>query len=74
MSYQEDLNSEFAVIEEETLQVMDQVHAYQRKLLAPVWNKRREIVKKIPGFWAQTVKTLTLPTLNNNDWSICFYD
>lgn len=55
MSYQENINDEFTAILEESMQVAEQVQAYNRKLMAPVWHKRRELVKKIPGFWGQTV-------------------
>ncbi|KAI9365834.1 hypothetical protein BD770DRAFT_377350 [Pilaira anomala] len=55
MSVEDYINDQFQVLEEETFKVAEEVSAYQRKLMEPVWYKRREIVKKIPNFWSQTI-------------------
>ncbi|KAI7904008.1 uncharacterized protein BX663DRAFT_506099 [Cokeromyces recurvatus] len=55
MSAEDVLNDELMVLEEETMKVAEQVQAYQRKLMTPIWEKRREMVKKIPGFWGQVL-------------------
>ncbi|KAI8054973.1 uncharacterized protein B0P05DRAFT_479433 [Gilbertella persicaria] len=70
MSTDELLNDEFAVLQEETLQAAEQVAAYQRKLMTPIWHKRREIVKKIPGFWAQSMGNSPLFALDPSEHDI----
>lgn len=55
MSVEDIINDQFMVLDEETMRVAEEVNAYQRKLMTPIWYKRREIVKKIPGFWSQAV-------------------
>jgi template-activating factor I len=59
MSLEDIISDQFLVLEEETMKVAEEVQAYQRKLMEPVWYKRREMVKKIPGFWGQAVKFCT---------------
>lgn len=56
MSVEDLISDDFLVLDEETMKVAEDVQAYQRKLMDPVWYKRREMVKKIPGFWGQAVK------------------
>ncbi|KAI9483159.1 MAG: hypothetical protein EXX96DRAFT_499081 [Benjaminiella poitrasii] len=55
MSTEDILNDELMVLDEETMKVAEQVQAYQRKLMTPIWEKRREMVKKIPNFWGQVL-------------------
>lgn len=55
MSTEDLLNDTFMVLEEETMKAAEQVQAYQRKLMDPIWHKRRELVKKIPHFWGTAV-------------------
>ncbi|KAI8370202.1 hypothetical protein BD560DRAFT_396677 [Blakeslea trispora] len=55
MSIEEAIIDDFNVIQEETFEVIQQVEAYQRKLMAPIYHKRREIVKKIPQFWSHSM-------------------
>lgn len=57
MSAEDILNDEFLVLEEETMKVAEEVAAFQRKLMAPIWEKRNVMVKKVPGFWGQAVST-----------------
>lgn len=56
MSSEDQATQELLDLEEEALKVADQVQTYQRKLMAPVYAKRREIAKQIPNFWSQVVK------------------
>lgn len=56
MSAEDLLNDTFNVLEEETMKAAEQVQAYQRKLMDPIYHKRRELVKKIPNFWGTAVK------------------
>ncbi|CAO3610616.1 unnamed protein product [Mucor hiemalis] len=55
MSAEDILNDEFLVLEEETMKVAEEVAAFQRKLMAPIWEKRNVMVKKVPGFWGQAI-------------------
>lgn len=55
MSLDESILKELNEINEETEKVSAQIEAYTRKLMTPVWNKRREVVKKIPNFWTHAV-------------------
>lgn len=55
MSSQDPVNEELLALEEETMKIAEQVQAYQRKLMTPVFEKRRAIAKNIPNFWGQTV-------------------
>lgn len=55
MSVEDLINDDFAILDEETLKVSEEISAIQRKLMEPIWYKRREMVKKIPNFWGQTV-------------------
>jgi hypothetical protein len=55
MSTADLINDDFIVLEEETMRVAEEVAAHQRKLMEPVWYKRREMAKKIDGFWGQAV-------------------
>ena len=55
MSVEDSISDDFAVLQEETIEAIQQVEAYQRKLMAPIYHKRREIAKKIPHFWSQSV-------------------
>lgn len=55
MSVEDIINDGFMVLDEETMKVGEEVSAFQRKLMGPIWYKRREMVKKIPNFWGQTV-------------------
>lgn len=56
MSAEDLLNDTFNVLEEETMKAAEQVQAYQRKVMEPIYHKRRELVKKIPNFWGTAVK------------------
>ncbi|KAL1928874.1 hypothetical protein VTP01DRAFT_2660 [Rhizomucor pusillus] len=55
MSLDESILKELNEINEETEKVSAQIEAYTRKLMTPVWNKRREVVKKIPNFWTHAI-------------------
>jgi hypothetical protein len=55
MSSEDQATQELLDLEEEALKVADQVQTYQRKLMAPVYAKRREIAKQIPNFWSQVL-------------------
>ncbi|KAG0173268.1 hypothetical protein DFQ28_011179 [Apophysomyces sp. BC1034] len=53
MATEEALRNEITALEDQTNKVNDEIQAYSRKLMQPVWEQRREIVKKIPHFWAE---------------------
>ncbi|EIE85189.1 hypothetical protein RO3G_09899 [Rhizopus delemar RA 99-880] len=53
MSAEDIIEDQFHILQEETAKAMEQVQAYQHKMMTPVWEKRREIVKNIPNFWGQ---------------------
>ncbi|CEG65763.1 hypothetical protein RMATCC62417_02476 [Rhizopus microsporus] len=52
MSGNDNLEDELRVIQEETEKAREQLAIQERKLMMPIWEKRREIVKKIPNFYA----------------------
>ncbi|KAI9496462.1 hypothetical protein BDB00DRAFT_758242 [Zychaea mexicana] len=52
---EEVINQEFANIQEEAQKAARQVELYTRKLMVPIWEKRRDTIKKIPGFWTQAI-------------------
>lgn len=59
MATDEAVAKELENFEAETQEITKEIEAYARKLWAPAWNKRREIVKKIPNFWSQAVSLLS---------------
>lgn len=52
----EAIQKELIAHEKEMEAARRDIEAYTRKTLAPLWNKRREVVKKIPNFWGQAVR------------------
>ncbi|KAI8992125.1 hypothetical protein BDF20DRAFT_88533 [Mycotypha africana] len=67
MSAEEAFTDDLMVLEEEAMKVSEQVQAYHRKLMAPIWEKRREMVKKIPNFWNQVFTNSTLSEMDPTD-------
>ncbi len=65
MSSEDIINDDLMVLEEETMKVAEEVAAYQRKLMAPIWEKRSHMVKKIPGFWGQAVSIFLFDPYGN---------
>lgn len=64
MSGNDNLEDELRVIQEETEKAREQLAIQERKLMMPIWEKRREIVKKIPNFYATAVsKIKSIPNL-----------
>lgn len=64
MSGTDNLEDELRVIQEETEKAREQLAIQERKLMVPIWEKRREIVKKIPNFYATAVsKIISIPDL-----------
>jgi template-activating factor I len=55
MSDDEATQNALLELDKESDAVDQQVAAYQRKLMIPIWNKRREVLKKIPSFWGRVV-------------------
>lgn len=49
------IEDQFQIIQEESIKALEQVQLYQRKVMTPIWEKRREIVKSIPNFWSTAV-------------------
>ncbi|KAF7727281.1 hypothetical protein EC973_007797 [Apophysomyces ossiformis] len=64
MATDEAIRKELIALEEETDKINNDVQAYTRKLMKPVWEKRREIVKKIPNFWAEVLGNHSFFSLN----------
>ena len=52
---EEVITKELAALNEQTLKAGKEVEQFTRKLMIPIWNKRREVIKKIPNFWTQAV-------------------
>ncbi|KAI9253852.1 hypothetical protein BDA99DRAFT_519162 [Phascolomyces articulosus] len=52
---EEVINKELSALQEDTLKVGKEVEQYTRKLMIPIWNKRRDVIKKIPNFWTQAM-------------------
>ncbi|KAG2201500.1 hypothetical protein INT46_007773 [Mucor plumbeus] len=67
MSAEDLLNDTFTVLEEETMKAAEQVQAYQRKLMDPIWHKRRELVKKIPNFWGTAIGNSPMFAINPSE-------
>ncbi|KAI8990207.1 hypothetical protein BDB01DRAFT_780440 [Pilobolus umbonatus] len=67
MSAEDIINDEFMALEDETMKVSEAVQAYQRKLMIPLWDKRRELAKKIPGFWGQVLSNSSVFGDNPDD-------
>ncbi|CEP15165.1 hypothetical protein [Parasitella parasitica] len=67
MSAEDLLNDTFSVLEEETMKANEQVQAYQRKLMDPIWHKRRELVKKIPNFWGTAIGNSPIFAINPSE-------
>ncbi|KAG0739365.1 hypothetical protein G6F57_006337 [Rhizopus arrhizus] len=69
MSAEDIIEDQFQILQEETAKAMEQVQAYQHKMMTPVWEKRREIVKNIPNFWGQAIRNhpFFAATLSEND-------
>lgn len=63
MSSEEAINKQLTKLQEETDKVDREVHAYMRQKMAPIWNKRRDIVKQIPNFWTRVVSSLYNPCI-----------
>lgn len=60
MSTEDLIQDNFMLLEEETMKAAEEAAAHQRKLMQPIWNKRREMVKSIEGFWGQAVSDLKI--------------
>ncbi|KAG1462856.1 hypothetical protein G6F56_005425 [Rhizopus delemar] len=54
------IEDQFQIIQEESIKALEQVQLYQRKVMTPIWEKRREIVKSIPNFWSTAIGNCTL--------------
>ncbi|KAL9557252.1 hypothetical protein MBANPS3_001483 [Mucor bainieri] len=67
MSTDDLLNDTFNVLEEETMKVAEQVQAYQRKLMDPIYHKRRELIKKIPNFWGTAIGNSPMFAINPSE-------
>ncbi|CAO3638256.1 unnamed protein product [Mucor fragilis] len=67
MSAEDLLNDTFNVLEEETMKAAEQVQAYQRKVMEPIYHKRRELVKKIPNFWGTAIGNSPMFAINPSD-------
>ncbi|KAI9266002.1 hypothetical protein BY458DRAFT_512795 [Sporodiniella umbellata] len=55
MSIEDNVESKLQALDEESIKVMEEVQVYQRQLFIPIWEKRRETVKKIPNFWGTAI-------------------
>ncbi|KAG2227082.1 hypothetical protein INT45_003812 [Circinella minor] len=64
---EEVINKELAALNEETLKAGKEVEQFTRKLMIPIWNKRRDVIKKIPNFWTQAIGNSPLFALNPSE-------
>ncbi|CAO3669123.1 unnamed protein product [Rhizopus stolonifer] len=51
MSIEDIVENQLEALDKETENVMKDVMTYQRRLYVPIWEKRREMGRKIPNFW-----------------------
>ncbi|KAG1436191.1 hypothetical protein G6F56_013663 [Rhizopus delemar] len=51
MSIEDSVRNQLEALDKETENVMKDVMTYQRRLYVPIWEKRREMGRKIPNFW-----------------------
>ncbi|KAI9302493.1 hypothetical protein BJ944DRAFT_167175 [Cunninghamella echinulata] len=51
----EKINEELTALANKENEISQQVQAYHRNLLKPLWDERREIVKGIPNFWSEVL-------------------
>ena len=58
MSSEEAINKQIVEIQEETDKAEREIQAHMRNKMAPIWNKRRGVVKQIPNFWTRVVSNL----------------
>lgn len=61
MSSEEAINKQLVELQEETEKTERELQAHMRNKMAPIWNKRRDIVKQIPNFWTRVVSSIQQP-------------
>ncbi|KAI7868361.1 hypothetical protein BDF14DRAFT_1795717 [Spinellus fusiger] len=66
MSFDKETEQALIDISRETEKAHEEAQTFVRKLLKPTWEKRREIVKNIPNFWAQAVGSSPLFNMMTN--------
>ncbi|ORX48806.1 hypothetical protein DM01DRAFT_1409711 [Hesseltinella vesiculosa] len=67
MSNEEKVNNQLIDLSKEEDDIHDKVLDYQRQLMTPLWNKRREIVKQIPNFWSEAISNSPLFDGHSNE-------
>ncbi|KAI9312180.1 hypothetical protein BX666DRAFT_1866556 [Dichotomocladium elegans] len=53
MASEEEINNQLMELHKETAKIDRDIQNQLRKLMIPIWNKRRAIVKQIPNFWGR---------------------
>ncbi|KAI8143808.1 hypothetical protein BJV82DRAFT_609525 [Fennellomyces sp. T-0311] len=64
---EEAINKELTAIQDDALKVAREVENYTRKLMVPIWEKRRGVIKKIPNFWAQAIGNSPIFSMDASD-------
>ncbi|ORY98350.1 hypothetical protein BCR42DRAFT_430348 [Absidia repens] len=64
------INESILALETKEDEIQKQVEVYHRKLMAPLWKERREIVKGIPNFWASAISSAPMFNIQLNEEDI----
>ncbi|KAJ8655060.1 hypothetical protein O0I10_009267 [Lichtheimia ornata] len=67
MSSEEAINKQLVELQEETEKTERELQAHMRNKMAPIWNKRRDIVKQIPNFWTRVIENAPFMMEHEND-------
>ncbi|KAI8097752.1 uncharacterized protein BX664DRAFT_356962 [Halteromyces radiatus] len=63
----EKISKEIMALETKEAEIAKKVQDYHRKLMTPIWDERRELVKQIPNFWSEVISNSTLFRMQPSD-------